>query len=171
MWLKARYVQSVPWPALERYGESEQTVYIILTKRTENYARSDIGDVQCHSSRIYVSTACAAVQALTKRVFSGAFKSCVFRGPDKLPLKSVPRFTFLRVHGFTRHVASSPCHSLPTSLLSSFLPVLACARTRQKCDANARFSRVLFSNEALDTVLRLRELSNQPHATQSDAIK
>ena len=88
-----------------------------------------------------------------------------------MPLKSVLRFTFLEVQCFTRHVASSPCHSLPTSLLSSLLPVLAHARTRQKCDDNARFSRVFFSDEALDAVLCLCELCYQPDATQSDAIK
>ena len=72
--------------------------------------------------------------------------------------------------------------------LSSFLPELARARTRQSCDANARFSRVFFRNEALNAVLHLSELSDQLDVTlesskivklaltwvattQSDAIK
>ncbi len=32
----------------------------------------------------------------------------------------------------------------PTPLRSSLLPELACVRTRQSCDANARFCRVFF---------------------------
>ena len=68
------------------------------------------------------------------------------------------------------------------------LPVLARARTRQSCDANARFPRVFFLNEALNAVLHLSELSDQLDVTlesskrvklaltwvattQSDAIK
>ncbi len=68
------------------------------------------------------------------------------------------------------------------------LPVLARARTRQSCDANARFARVFFLNEALNAVLHLSELSDQLDVTlesskivklaltwvattQSDAIK
>jgi hypothetical protein len=52
-------------------------------------------------------------------------------------------------------------------LLSSFPAELARARTRQSCDANARFSRVLFRNEVLthDAVLHLREISDQLDAT------
>ncbi len=55
--------------------------------------------------------------------FQGALKalSCVFKGPYKL--------CFLREQCFTCRVASSPCHSLPISLLSSLLPVLPRART------------------------------------------
>jgi hypothetical protein len=41
----------------------------------------------------------------------------------------------------------------PTPLLSSLLPELARAGTRQSCDANARFSRDLFLNEALNAAL------------------
>ena len=41
------------------------------------------------------------------------------------------------------------------------LPELAHARTRQSCDANDRFSRVFFWNEALNAVLQLSELSDQ----------
>ena len=37
------------------------------------------------------------------------------------------------------------------------LPVLARARTRQSYDANARFPRVSFLNEALNAVLHLSE--------------
>jgi hypothetical protein len=68
------------------------------------------------------------------------------------------------------------------------LPVRARARTRQSCDANARFSRVFFLNETLNAVLHLSELSDQLDVTlesskrvklaltwvattQSDAIK
>jgi hypothetical protein len=66
--------------------------------------------------------------------------------------------------------------------------VLARARTRQSCDANARFPRAFFRNEALNAVLLLSELSDQLDVTlesskivklaliwvvttQSDAIK
>jgi hypothetical protein len=73
-------------------------------------------------------------------------------------------------------------------LLSSLLPELARARTRQSCDANARFPRLFFLNEALNAVLLLSELSDQLDVTlessrivklaltwvattQSDAIK
>jgi hypothetical protein len=45
------------------------------------------------------------------------------------------------------------------------LPVLARARTRQSCDANARFSRAFFRNEALNAVLHLSELSDQLDVT------
>jgi hypothetical protein len=38
-------------------------------------------------------------------------------------------------------------------------------RTRQSCDANARFSRAFFRNEALNAVLHLSELSNQLDVT------
>ena len=51
------------------------------------------------------------------------------------PLKSFLRFTFLRVQWLTCCVASSPCHSLPTSLISSLMPELARARTWKSCDA------------------------------------
>ncbi len=57
--------------------------------------------------------------------------SCLFKGPSK----TFSAFTFLRVRCFTCCVASSPSHSLPTSLLSSLPPELARARTRQSCDA------------------------------------
>jgi hypothetical protein len=83
------------------------------------------------------------------------------------------------------------CSFLSKSLspkLSSLLPELARARTRQSCDANARFPRVFFWNEALNAVLHLSELSDQLDltletskivklaltwvaTTQSDAIK
>jgi hypothetical protein len=73
-------------------------------------------------------------------------------------------------------------------LLSSLLPELARARTRQSCNANARFSHDFFCNEALNAVLHLSELSDQLDVTlesskvvklaltwvattQSDAIK
>ena len=73
-------------------------------------------------------------------------------------------------------------------LHEDLLPVLARARTRQSCDANARFPQVFFSNEALNAVLLLSELSDQfdvtlesskivnlaltwVATTQSDAIK
>ncbi len=66
--------------------------------------------------------------------------------------------------------------------------MLARARTRRSCDANARFPRVFFLNEALNAVLRLSDLSDQLDVTlesskiaklaltwvattQSDAIK
>ncbi len=72
--------------------------------------------------------------------------------------------------------------------LSSLLPELARARTRQSCDANARIPCVFFRNEALNAVLHLCELSDQLDVTlessktvkvaltwvvttQSDAIK
>jgi hypothetical protein len=79
--------------------------------------------------------------------------------------------------------------SLSLSLkLSSLLPELARVRTRQSCDANARLSRVYFSNEALNAVMHLSEISDQLDVTlesskiiklaltwvattQSDAIK
>jgi hypothetical protein len=38
-------------------------------------------------------------------------------------------------------------------------------RTRQKCDANARFSRVCFGNEALIAVLHLSEICDQQDVT------
>ena len=83
------------------------------------------------------------------------------------------------------------CSFLSLSLsarLSSLLPELARARTRQSCDANARFSRVFLCNEALNAVLLLSELSGRHYVTlessktvklaltwvattQSDAIK
>jgi hypothetical protein len=73
-------------------------------------------------------------------------------------------------------------------LLSPLPQELAHARTRHSCDENARFSRVLFRNEALNAVLHLREISDQHDVTlesskivklaltwvpttQSDAIK
>jgi hypothetical protein len=73
-------------------------------------------------------------------------------------------------------------------LLTSLLPELARARTRQSCNANARFSRVFFIKEASNAVLLLSELSDQLDmtlesskivklaltwvaTTQSDAIK
>ena len=49
--------------------------------------------------------------------------------------------------------------------LSSLLPEHARARTRQSCDANARFPRVVFLNEALNAVLHLSELSDQLDVT------
>ncbi len=60
------------------------------------------------------------------------------------------------------------CSFLSLSLcpkLSSLLPGLARARTRQSCYANARFSRVFFLNEALNAVLLLSELSDQLDVT------
>jgi hypothetical protein len=45
------------------------------------------------------------------------------------------------------------------------LPELARARTRQICDANARFPRVFFRNDALNAVLHLSELSDQLDVT------
>jgi hypothetical protein len=62
-------------------------------------------------------------------------------------------------------VASSPCPSLPTSLLSSLLPVLALAHTRESCHVNARFPRDFFWNEALNAVLHVSELSDQLDVT------
>ncbi len=79
------------------------------------------------------------------------------------PLKILLRFTFLPVQCLMWCVASSPCHSLPSSLLSSLQPEHA--RSRQSCDANARFPRVVFLNEALNAVLHLSELSDQLDVT------
>jgi hypothetical protein len=73
-------------------------------------------------------------------------------------------------------------------LHEDLLPVLARARTRQTCNANARFPHDFFCNEALNAVLLLSELSDQHDVTlesskivklaltwvattQSDAIK
>ena len=54
--------------------------------------------------------------------FQEAFQSLVLS--FQRPLKSCFRFAFLRVHCLTCCVASSPCPSLPTSLLSSLLSEL-----------------------------------------------
>ena len=43
--------------------------------------------------------------------------------------------------------------------------MLARARIRQSCDANARFSRVFLLNEALNAVLHVSELSGQLDVT------
>ena len=110
-----------------------------------------------------------------------------FKGPYK---KLSPLYfqSFLRVQCLTCRMGSFPCHSLPTSLLSSLLPVLARARTCQSCDTNARFPRAFFRIEALNAVLHVSELSDQLDVTlenskivklaltwvattQSDAIK
>lgn len=69
-----------------------------------------------------------------KRVVSKVFKSFLLRVSEVL--KS---FTFLE-QCFRCPVASSPCHSLVTSLISSLLSVLAHGLTWQSCDANARFT-------------------------------
>jgi hypothetical protein len=53
---------------------------------------------------------------------SEALKSVVLS--FQRPLKSFLSFTFLQVHCFSCRVASSPCRSLPTSLLSCLLPGL-----------------------------------------------
>ena len=66
---------------------------------------------------------------------------------------------------FTCRVTKTSFLSLPTYLLSSLLPVLALARTRQSCDANARFSRVFIQNEASKAVLHLGERSDQLDVT------
>ena len=50
-------------------------------------------------------------------------------------------------------------------LHEDLLSVLARARTRQSCDANARFSRVFFSNEVLNAVLHLSKLSDHLDVT------
>jgi hypothetical protein len=78
------------------------------------------------------------------------------------------RFTFLWVQCLACCVASSPCHSLPTSLLSSLLPELARARTRQSCDANARFSRLFFLNEDLNAAA-FKAYHIQKKATNRDS--
>ena len=77
--------------------------------------------------------------------------------PRHVP-NSLVHFAFLRVQCYTCLVDSSDCHSLPTSLFSFRLPVIARVHTRQSCDADARFPRVFFS-EALNAELYLSELS------------
>jgi hypothetical protein len=51
------------------------------------------------------------------------------------------------------------------------LSVLARTRTRQSCDANARFSRVFLLNEALNAMLHLSELSGQLDVTLESSKK
>jgi len=85
------------------------------------------------------------------QVFSDALKSCVFiktlQQDDKRlvlssqrPLKNLSplfwSFILSSEYNWTCRVPSSPCHSLPTSLLSSLRPGFGHTRTRQICDTN-----------------------------------
>jgi hypothetical protein len=93
-------------------------------------------------------------------------------------LKNISPLYFPESAVFTCRVASSPYDLLPTSLLSSLLPVLARACTRQSCDTNARFARVLSCKKEIKYVPKdksnwlssgfRRIQSNKDHAVYSD---
>jgi hypothetical protein len=102
-----------------------------------------------------------------------ALKACVFSGFQivcfQRPFKDYLYFskTLIKIFFALLSCECSACFtcrvasSLETRLLSSLLPVPASSRPRQSCDANARFPRNFFRNEALNAVLHISELSDQ----------
>ena len=88
-------------------------------------------------------------------VFSSFPSSCLFKGP----LTSFWFSAVLSCECSASLVISSPCDSLPQSLLSSLLPELARSHLAELRRQRSLFPRFLF-NEALNAVLHLSELSD-----------